>query len=178
MATSACSPSTAPTGRRSSRSRGSRRRTRSCALPGRRRDHLRPGPPVRRAVHSRGRCRSGCRSTSAPCAAPSRCSSPASLGRRSQRPRLQQGLVRLRRREREDRRRSQGRRNWRTSTSARGASYLRLPTRKARSAARAIVTFYLSAQPDEQFEAHGIDPARRRPSSRCSAPATSRRRTR
>jgi len=29
----------------------------------------------------------------------------------------------------------------------------------APSAARAIVTFYLSSQPDEQFEAHGIDPA-------------------
>lgn len=30
---------------------------------------------------------------------------------------------------------------------------------KAKTAARAIVTFYLSSQPDEQFEAHGIDPA-------------------
>ena len=30
---------------------------------------------------------------------------------------------------------------------------------KAKTAARAIVTFYLSAQPDEQLEAHGIDPA-------------------
>ena len=30
---------------------------------------------------------------------------------------------------------------------------------KAKAAARAIVTFYLSAQPDEQFEAHDIDPA-------------------
>jgi 5,10-methylenetetrahydromethanopterin reductase len=29
---------------------------------------------------------------------------------------------------------------------------------KAKMAARAIVTFYLSAQPDEQFEAHDIDP--------------------
>ncbi len=29
---------------------------------------------------------------------------------------------------------------------------------KAKTAARAIVTFYLSSQPDEQFEAHGIDP--------------------
>src|SRR5918998_4668415 len=33
---------------------------------------------------------------------------------------------------------------------------------KAKTAARAIVTFYLSSQPDEQFEAHGIDPAETR----------------
>ena len=29
---------------------------------------------------------------------------------------------------------------------------------KAKTAARAIVTFYLSSQPDEQFEMHGVDP--------------------
>ena len=78
--------------------------------------------------------------------------------RRSQRAGLQQGMVRLRRREREDRRRARRPRldDARRRRLVRG--HLRARLGEGEAAARSIVAFYLSSQPDVQLEAHGVDP--------------------
>ena len=108
---------------------------------------------------SRGPCRSTFPSTSARCAAPSRCSSPArsrtaSTARSAT---TRPGTTTSSRTCKIGAERAG--RDWTTLDIGAWCVVTCGPdSEKAKTAARAIVTFYLSSQPDEQFEAHGIDP--------------------